>query len=231
MRRLIEIAINYLNIREKEYRFFYERFLMGKRRILDAGCGVGNFIQFDPVRIEGVDHNPQSLRVARQRGYTVKKSKVSHMPYQRDTFDGIFCAHVIEHLMPDDVISTLYEFDRVLKKKGILVISAPLLYSRFYNDLTHIKPYPPEAILDYLMDTPQMSTQRTALRKPVRYVMKTLLYRYDYLYYPRVEPSRFSNLFQKVPRYVLKIISLASYRVGIKNYFCKNGYTLVLEKQ
>src|SRR3990172_7596399 len=119
MKQLIDIAINYLDVRKKEYKFLYGRFLTGRKRILDAGCGIGNFISFDPRHIEGVDQNIQSLKIERQRGYKVKK----------------------------------------------------------------------------------------------------LLYRYDYLYYPMVEPSRFPYLQQKIPRYAFKITSLFLYRIGVKNYF------------
>jgi len=230
MNTIKDFYLRHIDARSGEYRTIFNTFLKGKKRILDAGCGVGKFIGLDPKHIEGIDQNAQSLRIAREQGFLVKKGTLDRLPYNDTSFDGIFCAHVIEHLYPDTLIAALYEFDRILKQKGLLIITTPLFYSRFYNDATHIRPYPPESLLEYLIDTPQISTQRTAVKKKTNYMIKHLSYRYNFLYYPYVESSRFPHGWKRWSISFCKIVSMILYKIGIKNYFSKTGYTIVLEK-
>lgn len=223
--------MKYIDPRFAEYKDAFDAYLKGRSKILDVGCGIGNFIAFDAKHIEGVDQNIESIQIARSRGFRVKKGLVTKLPFVSNSFDGIFCGHVIEHLYPEDALTMLYEFDRVLKPSGRIVLKTPLMYGRFYNDLTHIRPYPPESIMDYLMFTTQTSTQRTADRKhKAQYKIVDLFYRYDFLYYPDLEPSRLGNKIEKVITSVLKVLSIILFRVGVQKYWVRNGYTIVLEK-
>lgn len=120
------------------------------KAIIDVGCGPGRFIAQDKNRITGLDWSDASLEKCRTHGYNVIKTDVRTLPIEDGSVDGVHCSHVIEHFQSEDVHKMLGEFDRVLKPGGILVIRAPLLYPGFYSNLTHIKPYNPEAILHYL---------------------------------------------------------------------------------
>lgn len=222
--------MKYIDPRHQEYKDAYDKFLAGKNKILDVGCGVGNFISLDPKHIEGVDQNKESLKILNKRGFKAKLGQVTKLPFKKGEFDGIFCGHVIEHLYPEQALSMLYEFDRILKPGGVIVMKTPLMYGRFYNDLTHIRPYPPESIMDYLMVTNQESTQRTADRKITNFRITNLFFRYDFLYYPQLEPARINDQMTRKIVTLAKIISVVLYRIGIQNYFVKNGYTIVLEK-
>lgn len=223
--------MKHVDPRFTEYKDAFDSYLKGRIKILDVGCGIGNFIAFDAKHIEGVDQNIESIQIAHTRGFRVKKGLVTKLPFTSNSFDGIFCGHVIEHLYPEDALTMLYEFDRVLKPSGRIVLKTPLMYGRFYNDLTHIRPYPPEAIMDYLMFTTQTSTQRTADRShKAQYKIVDLFYRYDFLYYPDLEPSRIENKIERVLTSILKVISIILFRIGIQKYWVKNGYTIVLEK-
>lgn len=227
---LKHIYMRYVDPRYAEYKEAYENYLAGRKRIADVGCGIGNFIAFDPQHIEGVDQNKESLVILKKRGFRAKQAQVTKLPYKNGQLDGIFNGHVIEHLHPADALKMLYEFDRVLKVGGVIVLKTPLMYGRFFNDLTHIRPYPPEAIMDYMQETDQKVTQRTADRRITNYKIVDLFYRYDFVYYPQLEPSRIDDDFTRLVVSIMKIFSAILYRIGIKNYFVKNGYTIVLEK-
>lgn len=222
--------MRYIDPRYAEYKHAYEEYLAGRKHILDVGCGIGNFIAFDPKHIEGIDQNMESLALLKKRGFRAKHAQVTKLPFKKGQFDGIFSGHVIEHLYPADALKMLYEFDRVLKVGGVIVLKTPLMYGRFFNDLTHIRPYPPEAIMDYLQETDQKVTQRTADRRITKYRIADLFYRYDFVYYPQLEPSRIEDSVVKSAVSIAKILSTILFRIGIKNYFVKNGYTIVLEK-
>ncbi|MDP8220549.1 MAG: hypothetical protein P9X26_04340 [Candidatus Stygibacter frigidus] len=59
-------------------------------------------------------------------------------------------SHLIEHLYPEEAWELLNQMNRILKPGDIICLRAPLMSRHFYNDLTHIRPYPPQSILEYL---------------------------------------------------------------------------------
>jgi len=129
----------------------------GKVTAIDVGGGLSNFAELalaqnPSASVWILDGNPDTVE-------TLKESSKSALLYQargRLPFaDGavalIHCSHVIEHLPAPDLYFMLGEFKRVLAADGILVISAPLLWGGFYNDLSHVRPYPPEILDKYLV--------------------------------------------------------------------------------
>ena len=47
------------------------------------------------------------------------------LPYADESFQTVFCSHVIEHISHFKIESTLCEINRVMKKEGILRLAAP----------------------------------------------------------------------------------------------------------
>ena len=160
----------------KDLRFSFG-YLQHCRRILDVGCGTGEFIKLAPQKIIGLDTNRQTLSICRRQGLKVKFGSAIKIPYPSASFDGLHCSHVIEHLSPPQVYKFLRESARVLKLQGILVISSPLLWSGFYDNLTHIKPYPPRAITRYLVETAPDTTYPAI---PSKFKFVALHWRYRY---------------------------------------------------
>jgi ubiquinone/menaquinone biosynthesis C-methylase UbiE len=183
-------------------------------KILDVGCGLGRFISQDPKRISGVDGNENSVKQCKEKGFEVHKAKVTKLPFKDASFDGVNCSHVIEHLQPVEAHKLLSEMDRILKRGGIFCLSAPLLHSRFYWDLTHVKPYYPQAILHYLDDNGRQQT----LRKIGKYKFLKLKYRRAQLL-----------SIQDSPFWILSPLFNFLSRIGITS-FKRDGYLLVLKK-
>ena len=125
-------------------------FFDGKGVVVDLGCGHGQFLSYAPQNAIGLDWNEANLAVAEQTARKVLKGDVRALPFDNASIDGIHCSHVLEHLVPADVHRVLAEIDRVLKPGGIFVVQAPLMWSGFYEDLTHVRPYPPGVIINYL---------------------------------------------------------------------------------
>lgn len=147
------------------------------RRVLDVGCGTGEFIKLSPQKIVGIDTNRLTLSLCRRQGLAVKYGSAAKIPYPQNSFDGLHCSHVIEHLGPRQVYAFLKEATRVLKSNGILVISSPLLWPGFYDNLTHIKPYPPRAITRYLVEAAPDTTYPAI---PSKFKLVALHWRYRY---------------------------------------------------
>jgi ubiquinone/menaquinone biosynthesis C-methylase UbiE len=104
--------------------------LRGMQSILDVGSGAGQIIQHllefaDPgAQITGVDLSQQMLQRARRRLKSDRPALVaadlSALPFADNSFDGITCGYVLEHL-PDPRVG-LGELARVLTKGGRMLL-------------------------------------------------------------------------------------------------------------
>lgn len=126
------------------------KYLESCRNVIDIGCGNGNFIKLAPEKISGIDNNPEAVRWCEQQGFNVILGNALDLPYEDESYDGIHCSHLIEHLFPEDAWKLLDQLNRILKPGGIICLRAPMMSRHFYNDLTHIRPYPPQAVMEYL---------------------------------------------------------------------------------
>lgn len=221
---LAKMYYQFFDIRKREYRQLYKKFRTCKK-VLDIACGIGDFCT-NGSNIIGIDHNRKSLEKAKKRGCKVIFGDVLKLPFKANNFDGIFCAHLIEHFDPAGARKLLIEMNRVLKKGGILLLQTPLIHKGFYNDFTHEKVYAPEAIMHYFSNTTQINHEKIG-----NYKVISLTYRYSEIYTPFIEPIRLPNGLHRDCLIILKLLSLLCYYFGIKNYLSVNGYTLILQKQ
>ena len=106
-------------------------------RLLDIGCGDGNFTMLmaktcGAKEVYGVDISEKGVEMARKNGIKAFKVDVDEekLPFDDNYFDVVTALEVIEHLFdPDHFLDEVY---RVLKPKGIFVLSTPNLAS-IYN--------------------------------------------------------------------------------------------------
>jgi len=126
------------------------KYLENCQNVIDIGCGDGKFIKLAPQKISGIDNNPEAVRWCQQQGLNVISGNALDLPFEDESYDGIHCSHLIEHLFPSEAWQFLNQLNRILKPGGILCLRAPLMSRHFYNDLTHIRPYPPQAVMEYL---------------------------------------------------------------------------------
>ena len=167
----------------------YEYFKYTGVRLLDVGCGTGRFIGMGSMQLplkgywfEGIDKNPRSVEKCTEKGMEVICGDATKMPYDANTFNGIHCSHLIEHLQPERAYALLKEIDRVLKPGKILILRAPMLHPGFYDDFTHVKPYHPKAILHYLNEKGDYE-QTTFEPLKSKYKLIKLRYRFAPLFY------------------------------------------------
>jgi SAM-dependent methyltransferase len=105
-------------------------------RVLDAGCGTGNFEHFiaekSPplIAIDAVDASAGMLDIARRKCRDLEYVRFSagdlngRLPYDDATFDRVLSINVLYALADQDHL--IVELLRVLKPDGRLVISSPL---------------------------------------------------------------------------------------------------------
>lgn len=95
-------------------------------KVLDAGCGPGAMLPHLKKygNVIGIDLSDDALKYARKRGKAIK-GDVTNLKFKSKSFDLIICMDVLYHTWVKDVDQVLGEFNRVLKKGGILLLREP----------------------------------------------------------------------------------------------------------
>ncbi len=109
-------------------------------RTLDIGCGIGRNLATLPAGSVGVDHNPVSIEMARERGFTALTTAEWEESELRapDSFDGFLVAHVIEHLPAEDGEAMMRSYLPYLRPGGKVLFICP--QERGYaSDPTHVR--------------------------------------------------------------------------------------------
>lgn len=116
-----------------------------RERILDLGCGRRKH-----ENAIGVDVDSRSDADVRC------DLNGTPLPFQSDSFDGIICHSIIEHL--DDVLTVMIELHRVAKAGAMIDIITPhfsALYS--WDDPTHRHHFSSNSFDYFLPDSPMTS--------------------------------------------------------------------------
>jgi glycosyltransferase involved in cell wall biosynthesis/precorrin-6B methylase 2 len=121
-------------------------------RVLEVGCGVGNFTRFlrDREHVVATDSNEQYLELLRNGFERFDNVEVRHVDWEdpgldglRDRrFDTILCLNVLEHIENDD--GALATFASLLAMNGRLVLQVPAmraLYGEIDRAIAHVRRY------------------------------------------------------------------------------------------
>jgi len=113
-RKILAVGRKHMVSRES----FFVKEIYGK--VLDVGCVLGKFhailAQKKGIELHGVDVVKADLS-------NFRVGNAENLPYKNGEFDCLVAGELIEHCK--DKPKALREFNRVLKKGGILLISTP----------------------------------------------------------------------------------------------------------
>ena len=122
---------------QRPYRHFFQGLALG--RVLDIGCGVGRMLSWADPGSVGLDHNPHSVRAARDRGLC------AYLPDEFLTspdatlagFDTIVLGHVLEHLTAEQGADLLRTYLPFLRPGGGVFVITPQ-EAGYRSDSTHV---------------------------------------------------------------------------------------------
>ncbi|MCA9301634.1 methyltransferase domain-containing protein [Candidatus Saccharibacteria bacterium] len=121
---------------QRPYRWNLSRLNLG--RTLDVGCGIGRNLGNLSKDSVGVDHNPYSIKKAKELGYnavTTKEFTKNKKLYSKESFDSMLLAHVLEHLSTEDGKQIIKEYLPYVKDKVVIICPQE---KGFTTDETHI---------------------------------------------------------------------------------------------
>lgn len=98
-------------------------------KILDAGCGTGGTSMFLKKKrytnVFGIEISPEALAYCKKRGIkNINLGSITKLPYLKESFDAVICMDVLYHQRVNPILA-ITEFNRVLKKGGLLYIQEP----------------------------------------------------------------------------------------------------------
>jgi ubiquinone/menaquinone biosynthesis C-methylase UbiE len=99
-------------------------------KIIDVGCGEGYMLSLLPPakKVVGFDISKIALNKAQKLLFQKKDVQLIYgdareLPFADNSFDKILCSEMLEHVPEPQVV--IKEFQRILNKDGIVVISVP----------------------------------------------------------------------------------------------------------
>jgi ubiquinone/menaquinone biosynthesis C-methylase UbiE len=101
--------------------------------ILDAGCGIGNFLVLLSKKckyIYGFDISNESINICKKRiqeenikNASVQVASLMNIPLSDKSINKIICFSVLHYLTGEETVLSLKEFKRVLKDDGSIIIN------------------------------------------------------------------------------------------------------------
>lgn len=144
----------------KEAQKQYLPYFMGKKNVLDLGCGRGEFLELlkeNRISAVGVDFYEDFAEYCNERGLpAVCGDAVDYLSKYEGTIDGIFAGQLVEHLKPEQIQSICNLAYEKMEEGAYLVMETPnptslaIYTNAFYIDPSHVKPVHPLTLKYYM---------------------------------------------------------------------------------
>ena len=101
-------------------------FDLGDKKLLDVGCGTGDFLKVakdDLWEVSGIEPNPKARIIANKKTENTVYDINQLLKFEKHSFDVITLWHVLEHL--PKLKTHIEVFESLLKPNGRLVVAVP----------------------------------------------------------------------------------------------------------
>lgn len=127
----------------REVVLYLSRFLPKEGTILDIGAGYCDFINNVSAKEKiALDYSPDFKQYVSPDVKAIQSPVTNMAGIISETVDVVFASNLLEHLTEDELVATMSEIKRVLKKGGRLILMQPnyrLSYKKYFDDHTHKK--------------------------------------------------------------------------------------------
>ena len=123
--------------------------------ILDCGCGwaqLGELLTARKYNYNGYELSAKKVKHCQELGMQVQQADISNLPAQNNSADLVICMEVLEHLEYEIFCRVCAELNRVLKPKGMLIITVPADKTECLAD-PHHKRYVSTAEIEKVFNT------------------------------------------------------------------------------
>ncbi|MHB8894858.1 MAG: class I SAM-dependent methyltransferase [Candidatus Geothermincolia bacterium] len=135
----------------------YLEYFEGCSKVLDVGCGRGEFLELmaeKGIGGYGIDIEADSVQYCVDSGLqAVEAEALAHLASIEDeSIDGVFISQVAEHMTPGELIELVGLAYARMEPGGFVVVETPnpqcllIFASFFYADLSHVQPIHPETM-------------------------------------------------------------------------------------
>ena len=156
--------LRYMDVRpeiQREIQEFYLPFFEHRTNVVDLGCGDGDFVKLlldHDIPAVGVDSDVKTHEITQEQGLPIVLDDVFQYvgALPPESVDGVFCAHLVEHLPYAKVIELIRDSFQALAPGGVIVLATPdvrSLFSHlemFYLHFGHISFYHPRLLCFFL---------------------------------------------------------------------------------
>ena len=118
-----------------------KKYHLNKIKVLDVGCGFGEYLQFFGEGSMGIDIKADRVQKASETGLRIVEGNIEdidRVDLPRNYFDAAWLSNVLEHV--NSPHQTLTNVASLLKENGIIFIKIPLIpnmiFGKVYKFLT-----------------------------------------------------------------------------------------------
>ena len=123
-----------------------EKYSSKPGKVLDVGAGTGKLLYELKIKgwqIDGIDGDYEAIKYCKQRRVKISQHDVKkRLPFKTNSFELVTALDVLEHVKDDKKL--LVELKRVVKSKGMIIITVPAyqwLFSYWDKMLKHFRRY------------------------------------------------------------------------------------------
>ncbi|MBR9677221.1 class I SAM-dependent methyltransferase [Candidatus Woesearchaeota archaeon] len=133
---------------------FYQQYIPKNAVLLEIGAGYCEFINTIKAKKKiAVDLNPDIKSFAKKDVQVILTSSTNLKKIKSSSIDVVYTSNLFEHIKKDDIIKTVSEIHRVLKKGGKILILQPNIrycYKDYWMFFDHITPLDDRSVVEIL---------------------------------------------------------------------------------